>query len=96
MATKAAKPKEVERVAVVVVSTVLLFLELLPDGVAYNDEDEPICFGYNCRRGCDLAKDGERCKWGWHICATKGCFAMHSMLDHGKKRGDKKGITFDK
>ena len=70
--------------------------EMLPDGVAYNDEDEPICFGFNCRRGCDLVKDGEKCKWGWHICAVKGCFDMHSLQDHGKKRGEKKGITYEK
>ena len=53
-----------ERVAVAAVSIAPVPRELLPDGVAYNDEDEPICFGFNCRRGCDLAKDGEKCKWG--------------------------------
>ena len=31
-------------------------------------ENEPICYSFNLARGCPVAKKGERCTKGWHLC----------------------------
>ena len=55
--------------------------------VARDEEEEPICFGYNIRgQGCANAKAGERCNRGMHVCCKKGCFKNHPVFEHPKKR----------
>ena len=51
--------------------------ELLPHGVPENDDMEQLCFGYNTRRGCQHAGEGERCHHGLHVCCFKGCYGTH-------------------
>ena len=46
---------------------------------------EPLCFGYNTAKGCDMAKDGERCSKGWHLCAEPRCLQPHALPSHPKK-----------
>ena len=38
-----------------------------------------LCFGYNTAKGCDQARDGERCTRGWHLCAEPKCLQTHSL-----------------
>ena len=45
---------------------------------------EPLCFGYNTSRGCNHAKDGEKCNKGWHLCAEPKCLQPHSLQAHPK------------
>lgn len=45
---------------------------------------EPLCFGYNTTRGCTHAKDGEKCRKGWHLCAEPKCLQAHSLQAHPK------------
>ena len=59
--------------------------ELLPDGVGFTDNNDAICFGYNCKKGCTDAGDGEQCGRGWHVCAKKGCYKDHPFHRHGAK-----------
>jgi hypothetical protein len=35
-------------------------------------EGENLCYAFNLS-SCDLAKPGEKCKLGWHMCARLGC-----------------------
>ena len=42
---------------------------------------EPICFNFN-GHGCPNAKEGARCKNGWHVCAEPNCGKPHSMQNH--------------
>ena len=49
-----------------------------------NAQGEPLCFGYNTAKQCDLAKDGERCSKGWHLCAEPKCLQPHGLLQHKK------------
>ena len=42
---------------------------------------EPICFNFNLE-GCALAKNGEKCKRGWHVCCKQGCFKDHCQKNH--------------
>ena len=46
---------------------------------------DPLCFGYNTSRGCDQARDGERCPKGWHLCAEPKCLQAHALPNHPKK-----------
>jgi hypothetical protein len=49
---------------------------VLPKGLkgsSKNDKGVPYCFGYNTEgRGCDKAKDGEKCERGVHSCMVCG------------------------
>ena len=65
--------------------------ELLPNGVGMTDENDAICFGYNCRKGCAEANDNEECKRGWHICAWKGCHEAHPYYKHRQIKKGKGG-----
>ena len=45
---------------------------------------EPICFGYNCKSGCNSkTKPGDKCAKGWHVCAEPRCQKNHSLTQHG-------------
>ena len=48
-------------------------------------QGEPLCFAYNIR-GCDGARDGEKCQKGWHLCAEPKCLQAHSLPNHGKSK----------
>ena len=54
---------------------------------------DPLCFGYNTSNRCDLARDGERCSKGWHLCADPGCLQPHGLQSHPKKALDKQQET---
>ena len=57
-------------------------VELLPEGVSKTVDDEPICFSYNCKRGCRDAAAGGYCAKGKHVCCYKGCFKPHTFKQH--------------
>ena len=45
----------------------------LPEGCsAFTDANKPCCRNFNTK-GCDFAKPGKRCKFGFHVCWKKGC-----------------------
>ena len=46
---------------------------------------EPLCFAYNTSKGCDQARDGEKCPKGWHFCAEPKCLQAHPLSSHPKK-----------
>lgn len=46
---------------------------------------DPLCFAYNTSKGCDMAKDGEKCAKGWHLCAEPRCLQPHGLQNHPKK-----------
>ena len=46
---------------------------------------DPLCFGYNTSKGCDQAKDGEKCAKGWHLCAEPRCLQAHPLPQHPRK-----------
>ena len=46
---------------------------------------DPLCFAFNTSRGCDQARDGERCSKGWHLCAEPKCLQPHALPSHPKK-----------
>ena len=49
---------------------------------AVTESGDPVCFAYQLG-GCSLAKPGERCPRGWHVCAVKGCGSKsHGMRGH--------------
>ena len=43
-----------------------------------NSAGEPLCYNFNTK-SCPNAKDGARCKNGWHTCAEPGCGKPHAM-----------------
>ena len=46
---------------------------------------DPLCFGYNTSKGCDQAKDGEKCAKRWHLCAEPRCLQAHPLPQHPRK-----------
>ena len=55
----------------------------LVGGVSMTDDNESICFGYNCRAGCALAQAGGYCTKGKHVCCVAGCFSpQHAFFSH--------------
>ena len=44
---------------------------------------EPICFGFNCKSGCNSkVKAGDKCAKGWHVCAEPHCQKNHALHQH--------------
>ena len=56
----------------------------LMGGVAATDENDPICFGFNCRAGCALAAAGAWCWRGKHVCCSPGCFQPGPFHKHSE------------
>ena len=50
----------------------------LVGGVAFTDNNEAICFSYNCAAGCTRAADSGVCQRGEHVCCAPGCGQAHS------------------
>ena len=42
---------------------------------------EPMCYNFNLK-GCSLAKAGEKCERGWHLCMRPNCQQAHSQREH--------------
>ena len=38
-----------------------------------------LCWDFNLAKGCDLAKPGQACPKGLHLCAEPGCQKPHSL-----------------
>ena len=45
-------------------------------------DDQPICYDYNRKCGCDAAVAGERCRRGFHVCCFPNCGKNHSLSEH--------------
>ena len=44
----------------------------------------PLCFGYNCRSGCNNAVSNGGCKKGRHVCAKPNCGGSHPAFECNK------------
>ena len=41
-----------------------------------------LCWDFHLATGCDLAKPGQACPKGLHLCAEPGCQKPHSLTQH--------------
>ena len=43
-----------------------------------------LCWDFNLAKGCELAKPGQACPKGLHLCAEPGCQKPHSLTQHSQ------------
>lgn len=51
-------------------------LQLPPNCVTHDDENKPLCFGYQFGKCKWRGEAGKRCARGFHKCFLKGCFRL--------------------
>ena len=54
-------------------------------GSPVDDQNEPICYGYNLGTCTAAVAAGGKCDKGRHVCCFKQCYKLHTYLEHNKQ-----------